>query len=60
MSLQIIAEIAQGFEGCPDQARLLLKAAAAGGAAWVTPCDTNGGTLPGQVATIIVAVLTSG
>ena len=32
MSVQIIAEIAQGFEGRPEQARLLLKAAAAGGA----------------------------
>jgi N,N'-diacetyllegionaminate synthase len=32
MSTEIIAEIAQGFEGCPDQARLLLKAAAVSGA----------------------------
>lgn len=32
MSVEIIAELAQGFEGNPDQARLLLKAAAAGGA----------------------------
>ncbi len=30
--LSIIAEIAQGFEGRPEQARLLMKAAAAGGA----------------------------
>lgn len=32
MSVKIIAEIAQGYEGCPEQARLLLKAAAAAGA----------------------------
>lgn len=31
-SLNIIAEIAQGFEGRPGQARLLMKAAASGGA----------------------------
>jgi N,N'-diacetyllegionaminate synthase len=32
MKLQIIAELAQGFEGCPKQARLLLQAAAGAGA----------------------------
>lgn len=32
MKVQIVAEIAQGFEGCADQARLLLQAAAAAGA----------------------------
>ena len=32
MNIQIIAELAQGFEGCPQQARLLMKAAAAAGA----------------------------
>ena len=32
MSVEIIAELAQGFEGRPEQARLLLKAAAAAGA----------------------------
>lgn len=32
MSVEIIAELAQGFEGRPEQARILLKAAAAGGA----------------------------
>jgi sialic acid synthase SpsE len=30
--IEIIAELAQGFEGRPEQARLLMKAAAAGGA----------------------------
>ncbi len=32
MTVEIIAELAQGFEGCPDQSRLLLKAAASAGA----------------------------
>lgn len=32
MSIEIIAELAQGFEGRPEQARMLLKAAAAAGA----------------------------
>lgn len=32
MKIQIVAELAQGFEGRPEQARLLLKAAASGGA----------------------------
>jgi N,N'-diacetyllegionaminate synthase len=32
MKVQIIAELAQGFEGRPEQARLLLRAAAAAGA----------------------------
>ena len=32
MSVEIIAELAQGFEGRPEQARLLLKAAARAGA----------------------------
>ena len=32
MQLKIIAELAQGFEGRPEQARLLMKAAAAAGA----------------------------
>lgn len=32
MAIQIIAELAQGFEGSPEQARLLMKAAAAAGA----------------------------
>lgn len=32
MQIEIIAELAQGFEGCPEQARLLMKAAAAAGA----------------------------
>jgi N,N'-diacetyllegionaminate synthase len=32
MQIEIIAELAQGFEGRPEQARLLMKAAASAGA----------------------------
>ena len=32
MNIEIIAEIAQGFEGKPEQSRLLIKAASAAGA----------------------------
>ena len=32
MNIEIIAELAQGFEGRPEQARLLMKAAASAGA----------------------------
>ncbi len=32
MTIEIIAELGQGFEGCPVQSRLLIKAAAAAGA----------------------------
>ena len=40
----------------PDYAVDCLKAAVAGGAVWVTPCDTNGGTLPGQMSRIVAAL----
>ena len=40
----------------PDYAIDCLRAAEAGGAAWITPCDTNGATLPTQVATVMRAV----
>jgi len=32
MQVEIVAELAQGFEGCPEQAKLLVKAAAKSGA----------------------------
>jgi len=32
MKIEIIAELAQGFEGCPEQSRLLIKAASVAGA----------------------------
>ena len=34
------------FDAHPDYALDCLRAAEAGGAAWITPCDTNGATLP--------------
>jgi 2-isopropylmalate synthase len=37
----------------PDYALDCLRAAEAGGAAWLTPCDTNGATLPGRVAEVM-------
>ncbi len=41
------------FAAHPDYAIDCLKAAAAGGAHWVVPCDTNGGTLPSVVGRVI-------
>ncbi len=40
----------------PEYALECLRAAVAGGATWVTPCDTNGGTLPSEMARIFRAV----
>jgi 2-isopropylmalate synthase len=37
----------------PGYALDCLRAAAAGGAHWITPCDTNGATLPAEVARIV-------
>jgi len=37
----------------PDYALECLRAAESGGAAWITPCDTNGATLPGTVARVM-------
>ena len=44
------------FQAHPEYAIDCLKAAEAGGAAWVVPCDTNGGTLPSQMAKIVARV----
>ena len=44
------------YRAHPEYAIDCLKAAAAGGATWVTPCDTNGGTLPTQMTQIVAAV----
>jgi 2-isopropylmalate synthase len=40
----------------PGYALDCLRAAAAGGAHWLTPCDTNGATLPADVARIMAEV----
>ncbi len=41
------------FEAHPGYALDCLKAAQAGGAAWITPCDTNGATLPARLAQVV-------
>ncbi len=46
-----------GYKANPDYALACLKAAHDAGARWVVLCDTNGGTLPHEVAAIADAVL---
>jgi 2-isopropylmalate synthase len=41
------------YDAHPDYALDCLRAAEAGGAEWITPCDTNGATLPGRVAAVV-------
>jgi len=45
-----------GYKADPDYALSCIEVALAAGARWVVLCDTNGGTLPGEVATITRAV----
>ncbi len=45
-----------GFKRNRDYALLTLRAAAEAGAAWIVLCDTNGGTLPQEVAEAVDAV----
>ncbi len=45
-----------GYKDSPEHALATLKAAADGGAACLVLCDTNGGTLPSEIARICVAV----
>jgi 2-isopropylmalate synthase len=45
-----------GFRLNPDYALRTLQAAAEAGAAWIVLCDTNGGTLPEQVAEAVERV----
>ncbi|MEL7459504.1 MAG: citramalate synthase [Pseudomonadota bacterium] len=49
-----------GFKANPAYALDCLKAAYDAGARWVVLCDTNGGTLPGEVADITSKVIASG
>jgi 2-isopropylmalate synthase len=44
------------FAAHPDYAIDCLRAAHAAGAAWLTPCDTNGATMPHEVARVVRAV----
>jgi 2-isopropylmalate synthase len=45
-----------GFKRNPDFALRTLKAAAEAGAAWIVLCDTNGGSLPEEVAKAVTQV----
>ncbi|MEL6477728.1 MAG: citramalate synthase [Pseudomonadota bacterium] len=45
-----------GYKGNPDYALACLDAAMEGGARWVVLCDTNGGTLPGEIGDIVTKV----
>jgi 2-isopropylmalate synthase len=46
-----------GFKDDPDYARACWKAAAESGAAYIALCDTNGGSLPHEVAAITAEAL---
>lgn len=45
-----------GWKANPDYAMKTLEAAVQGGAGWVVLCDTNGGTLPEEVAMAVAKV----
>jgi 2-isopropylmalate synthase len=45
-----------GYKANPDYALSVARMAYESGARWVVLCDTNGGTLPHEVATIVAAV----
>ena len=45
-----------GYQANPDYALQTLGAAIAAGAEWLVLCDTNGGTLPHEVTTVVQAV----
>src|SRR5690606_3342879 len=46
-----------GYKNNPDYALATLEKAAEAGADWVILCDTNGGTMPDEVSTIVKAVI---
>jgi 2-isopropylmalate synthase len=46
-----------GYKRNPDYALRTLHAAAAAGAAWIVLCDTNGGTLPEEIARAVADVV---
>lgn len=49
-----------GWKADRDYALACLRAAVEAGARWVVLCDTNGGTLPGEVASIVREVIGEG
>ncbi|MFD2613234.1 citramalate synthase [Paenibacillus gansuensis] len=46
-----------GYKNNPEYALAVLKKTAEAGADWITLCDTNGGTLPGEVHDIVTRVV---
>lgn len=48
-----------GYKANPDYATAVAHAAYEAGARWVVLCDTNGGTMPGEVAEIVRTVTKS-
>ncbi len=54
--LEVIFDAEHFFDGCEedsDYALKVLNAAEQGGASWIVLCDTNGGSLPGQIETYL-------
>lgn len=49
-----------GYKANPDYALACAKAAFESGARWVILCDTNGGTQPAEISTIVGAVISAG
>ncbi|TYB91137.1 citramalate synthase [Oceaniovalibus sp. ACAM 378] len=49
-----------GYGADPDYALACLQAAKDAGARWIVLCDTNGGTLPGDIGRIVAAVIAAG
>ncbi|WP_417807147.1 citramalate synthase [Thioclava sp.] len=49
-----------GYKANPDYALKCCLAAHQAGARWIVLCDTNGGTLPGEIAQIVGAVIAAG
>ena len=49
-----------GYKANPGYALQCLQAAQAGGARWIVLCDTNGGTLPEEIALIVKDVIAEG
>lgn len=49
-----------GFRANPDYAIACLKAAYEEGARWIVLCDTNGGTLPGEIGRVVAMVIAAG
>jgi len=49
-----------GYRSDPDYALDCLRAALDAGARWIVLCDTNGGTLPGEIGEITARVIAAG